>query len=61
MLNPRTSDSEHEAPLIIYAVRHCERADKINPNWRVDSSHLEEDNPPLSQRGRQQAKELYLR
>ncbi|KAI1721775.1 lustrin, cysteine-rich repeated domain-containing protein [Ditylenchus destructor] len=41
----------------IYCVRHCEREDNDNPYWFYNS-RLTKDNPPLSERGTDQAKEI---
>ncbi|KAI1717851.1 histidine phosphatase superfamily (branch 1) domain-containing protein [Ditylenchus destructor] len=41
----------------IYCVRHCEREDNENPYWFYNS-RLTKDNPPLSERGTDQAKEI---
>uniref|UniRef100_A0A915D603 Phosphoglycerate mutase n=1 Tax=Ditylenchus dipsaci TaxID=166011 RepID=A0A915D603_9BILA len=44
----------------IYAIRHAEREDDVNPCWYYNS-YLTKDNTPLSERGLEQASELYER
>lgn len=45
----------------IYALRHCERVDNVNPFWHYGNPRFLKDNPPLSDRGVAQAKEVALR
>ncbi|ETN82864.1 phosphoglycerate mutase family protein [Necator americanus] len=47
----------------VYVVRHAEREDNINRNWKKLAAvqNLADDNPMLSQRGRLQAKECAAR
>ncbi|CAD5220909.1 unnamed protein product [Bursaphelenchus xylophilus] len=42
----------------LYVVRHAEREDNVNHNWRKKYPGFTEDNTPLSDRGRSQANEL---
>ncbi|CAI5437696.1 unnamed protein product [Caenorhabditis angaria] len=50
-------------PRKIWIVRHAEREDNINKNWRrlEEAEDLARDNSMLSERGRQQAKECQQR
>lgn len=50
-------------PRVLWVVRHAEREDNINSNWRKTANphKLKSDNSPLSSRGHQQAKELAAR
>ncbi|GMR53720.1 hypothetical protein PMAYCL1PPCAC_23915, partial [Pristionchus mayeri] len=47
-------------PRVIWVVRHCEREDNVNRQWRnlAGMNVFMSDNSPLSQRGRVQAHEL---
>ncbi|KAF7635428.1 hypothetical protein Mgra_00005104 [Meloidogyne graminicola] len=51
------------ASRVLWVVRHAEREDNINSNWRKNANphKLKSDNSPLSTRGLEQAKELAKR
>lgn len=45
-------------PRVLWAIRHCERLNEVNPFWFYNNPTFLTDNPPLSERGIKQARQI---